>query len=426
MTLHVERPALLPLRGLRFHATDLAPHIGPPTDIASSAEARAFVRDRPLNAVRLELADDNGALRFNGARALLTTWRRDGVLQRDAVASYYVYEQEFDDRHSRRVRRGIFGLAPVDLPEVCVLPHEDTWEDNLARRTQLLRDLHATLSPIFLLYEDSGNLPELLDELTARRPDAEGVDLGETHRLWRVSDSRDMSRVAEHMRGRHFVIADGHHRFAAARIYHTENPSPGTGVILACCVAADDPGVVIRSIHRTLAPELATRWESALETLARWFDVKRHTISAATGWDILGRLEGLQPCMALIAPDGETFVTLRLRDWAAAEALLPLDIVEPARRLDVTLAAALVLERAFGASTGTDHNGIDHTNDPDEALADVRAGRAGAALLLRAPQLNQVLAIARAGGRMPPKSTSFIPKTPIGLVMHDFQSPADV
>jgi uncharacterized protein (DUF1015 family) len=40
--------------------------------------------------------------------------------------------------------------------------------------------------------------------------------------------------------------------------------------------------------------------------------------------------------------------------------------------------------------------------------------------------LEQVMAVARAGGRMPPKSTSFVPKLPIGIVMHDFEPAADL
>jgi uncharacterized protein (DUF1015 family) len=95
-------------------------------------------------------------------------------------------------------------------------------------------------------------------------------------------------------------------------------------------------------------------------------------------------------------------------------------VVEPVRTLDVTVATALLLERAFGFDAEAHVAELGYTNDPDEALAAMRDGDAAGALLLRPPRLEQVLAVARAGGRMPPKSTSFVPKLPIGLVMHDF------
>ena len=60
--------------------------------------------------------------------------------------------------------------------------------------------------------------------------------------------------------------------------------------------------------------------------------------------------------------------------------------------------------------------GLRYTPDLHAALAAVRNGEAGAAVLLNPPAVEQVLAVADAGAFMPPKATFFTPKVPSGLV----------
>jgi uncharacterized protein (DUF1015 family) len=50
----------------------------------------------------------------------------------------------------------------------------------------------------------------------------------------------------------------------------------------------------------------------------------------------------------------------------------------------------------------------------------VRSGRAEAAFLVRAPTLEQVAAVARAGELLPEKTTYFFPKLTSGLVFSPF------
>jgi uncharacterized protein (DUF1015 family) len=51
----------------------------------------------------------------------------------------------------------------------------------------------------------------------------------------------------------------------------------------------------------------------------------------------------------------------------------------------------------------------------------VASGAAHLALLLNPTDLTDLLAVARAGDKMPQKSTYFYPKVPTGLVMHDMR-----
>ena len=58
------------------------------------------------------------------------------------------------------------------------------------------------------------------------------------------------------------------------------------------------------------------------------------------------------------------------------------------------------------------------THDGEEALRLVDSGGCAVAFLLSPAPVEQVLAMADAGERMPQKSTYFYPKLPAGLVMN--------
>jgi hypothetical protein len=84
------------------------------------------------------------------------------------------------------------------------------------------------------------------------------------------------------------------------------------------------------------------------------------------------------------------------------------------RGLDVVLAHHGLLGGLWGRADDPESVLIAH--GVDEALRTARE-RAGVALLLRAPSPVDVAAVARAGARMPRKSTLFVPKPRTGLVL---------
>ena len=61
---------------------------------------------------------------------------------------------------------------------------------------------------------------------------------------------------------------------------------------------------------------------------------------------------------------------------------------------------------------------VGYTPSADEARAAVDAGDAEAAFLLRAPTVEQVAAVAKAGRTMPQKSTFFYPEAHVGPLLH--------
>jgi uncharacterized protein (DUF1015 family) len=107
----------------------------------------------------------------------------------------------------------------------------------------------------------------------------------------------------------------------------------------------------------------------------------------------------------------------RWRHAAAADPPGFEDLPGPIRRLDVVVLERLVFERVLGLDAARRARG-----ESVEYVKDVRAlverGReVSMAVLLNPIRLEEVVAIARGGHRLPQKSTYFHPKVPTGLVV---------
>jgi hypothetical protein len=141
--------------------------------------------------------------------------------------------------------------------------------------------------------------------------------------------------------------------------------------------------------------ELSTATESSAVEVAvrRWLDTP-----GATGF---------------LLTDGSRLVALT-EPSADVVAAVPREAPAAWRGLDVVLAHHGLLGHLWGRPD--DPDGVVIAHSVGEALRTAR-DRAGVALLLRAPSPADVAAVARAGARMPRKSTLFVPKPRTGLVL---------
>jgi hypothetical protein len=96
------------------------------------------------------------------------------------------------------------------------------------------------------------------------------------------------------------------------------------------------------------------------------------------------------------------------------EAAVPREAPDAWRGLDVVLAHAGLFEHLWQRPDDADSVLVAH--DVPQALG-LATARDGVAVLLRAPSPADVAAVARAGARMPRKSTLFVPKPRTGLVL---------
>jgi uncharacterized protein (DUF1015 family) len=353
-----------PFRALRYAegaAGPLDALVSPPYDVISPELHERLLAASPHNSVRLVRPDDP-----EEAARLLREWQADGTLVREDEPAVWLLEEEYPSPDgSRCTRRGLVARVALEPYERgVVLPHERSFPKPREGRLRLLRATHAKLSPILLLHD--GPSPEASPDGPA---DLQATLNGVTTRLWRL-DPGAASLIRAPL-----VIADGHHRYEAALRFHEEEGSEETAHVLAALVSTSDPGLAILPTHRIAsgAPPSADGAQEVNEALRAL---------AALPRDRAG--------FVLIRPEGATLVE---SDAAA---------------LDTALVDELGLE------------GVRYTADAEEAQRAVATGAAGAAFIVRPPTIQQVEAFARAGERMPQKSTYFYPKLAAGLLFSPF------
>jgi uncharacterized protein (DUF1015 family) len=138
----------------------------------------------------------------------------------------------------------------------------------------------------------------------------------------------------------------------------------------------------------------------------------------APGADAVARLAEVpaeRTACVVLGPAGQEFL-LTLRLDADLDALVKGEPTATVRALDVTRVEHFVVREIVGAGESTVT--LDYSADAEKTIGIVRTGRAAAvAVLVRPTRMEQVFAVADAGGVMPPKSTFFVPKVPSGVVL---------
>ncbi|HEY1479339.1 MAG TPA: DUF1015 domain-containing protein [Gaiellales bacterium] len=421
-----------PFRALHYDTSrvDPADVVSPPYDVIDEAGRQALLARSPYNVVRLILP---GPGHEAEAGETLARWIDEGILVRESRPSAWWLEQEATGPDGvRRRRSGLIATVRVDAYGTgAVRPHERTLDGPKAGRLALMRAVSANLSPIFAIYDDPASVvTSLVDEHRDGEPplidvrDADGTD----HRLWRIDDEDVLAAIGETLAPLPLVIADGHHRYETAMTYRAErraadgDPDGERPYDFAPVYLANrrDPGLEPFATHRVIGGVTPEVGGSLRERLAADWHVE----------DVPGDVDALERAVSAAPRDTPAFglwqgegtgSLLTLRDATTAEQALP-GASAATRALDVAVVGALVLGRVLGIDAGavavTDR--IRYRRRADEAAALVAAEPAGStlALILRAPTVEQVEAVAEAGETMPQKSTYFFPKLLDGLVFH--------
>jgi len=429
------RLTLAPFRGLRYdpeRVSGLAEVTSPPYDVIARDRADQLLAADPHNVVRLILPrpqSGNQGSAYRDAAHTLRQWQDERILRPDAEPALYVYEQA-DGTQVRQ--RGLIGAVRLSPPEAGVVrPHEDVAPGPVAGRLQLMEATQANLEPIFLLHNgadaspgnDADGAASRVVEAAARsRPLADVVTSdGIRHRLWAVTSPGELAAVAADLAPRRVMIADGHHRYAAylALQARCEAARAGTGPWdygLALLVDASAYPPEIGAIHRMiprLSPAEAARLAATAFTVRRLPGGTRELPAAL---DELAGASARGPAF-LVAGGGEVSL-LTDPDQGQLDAAMPPGRSRRWRALAASVLQELLLRAVWTISDSEDNVRVVH-NDAAEAVR--QADEVGGTAVICAPMPAQdVYAIARAGERVPRKSTSFGPKPRTGLVMRTF------
>jgi len=279
--------------------------------------------------------------------------------------------------------------------------------------------VRANLSPIFMAYGDpSRRISETFEPIAAARtPIFETTDEeGTSHRLWRICEAEPLRIAIEVVGSRPLTIIDGHHRYETALAYRDErraadgDPPELRAYDFAPAYLANrhDPGLVLFPTHRVVSGLDRELWERLPELLAERWELEEMADVATLERRILAPPRGVRT-FGLVRGDGRPPLYARLRGAAPTG-------------LDVVSVGTLVLRDLLGldaaAVATTDRIAYRQLADAAAAMVDAAPPRTAVALLVPAPTVAEVEAVADAGETMPPKSTFFFPKILDGMVFN--------
>ncbi len=452
---------VLPLRALHYDVSrveQIGDCLAQPYDVITPAMQDAYHDRHPYNVVRLTLGrqhagDTDADNRYTRAAATLDRWLARGVLRAAVQPAFWVYEQSFavPEAGVRRVT-GVIGRVRLhDYAAGAILPHEQVIGGVVEDRLRLTRACNVQMEYIWSVYRERiGAVERLLEQAKAAPPmidhaerprdehpqgdDSQDHSANVRHRLWRLSDPSAMTATSDTLGRGPIYIADGHHRYQTMLRYRDEmrrrHPDAGPGApwefILMFLVNSEHQELTILPIHRLLHGAAIAGPQALERSLEEHFTVRRYRHAeagrrAAEGsWlhDLAAARPGERRLGVYLRGSG-AFLAATLRDGAAAgsggAAASP-----RWRRLGVNVLNELVLRRIF-AVTEAELDGserVSYTNSAADALAAVDGGRADVALLTNPTPLDDVLAVADGGERLPRKSTFFSPKPLSGLLFY--------
>src|ERR1700674_5810833 len=397
-----------PFRALRPAPSRAAEVLAPPYDVLSSGEARERAQRKPWSflhvskpEIDLDAAiDPYDRAVYAKAAENLQRMIKASVLVRDEKPAYYVYRLTWRGRS----QTGLAALAALaDYETSRIRKHEHTTPVKEDDRVRQIEAINAQTGPVMMGYPAAPDIDTLIVRAAGRAPDVDvTADDQVRHQLWVVDDEATIAALTQAVEGlRALYIADGHHRAAAAaRVAETRRGGAASHFL---AVLFPHHEMTILDYNRLLRDLNGHSPEELIAKLRERFSV------AASG-------EPVRP-----AARGEFGMVLAGRWYRLT---IKPDIVpanDPIGRLPIALLTKSVIEPLFGITDPRTDKRIDFVGGA-RGLAElerrVSSGEMAAAFALYPTQMTDLMAVADAGGIMPPKSTWFEPKLADGMVSH--------
>ncbi|MDD5503759.1 MAG: DUF1015 domain-containing protein [Candidatus Omnitrophica bacterium] len=420
---------IIPFKALRYDKRiKLDKAVCPPYDVINRQQRSEFLKKSAYNIVRIVLPErraGNGG--YVGAGNELSSWIDKGIFCQDSAESLYIYEQEFTLAGKLSKRLGFISLLGLESSkDKSPLPHENVFLKPLLDRVSLMKAVRAHLSPVFMVFDDKGGLCQarLKKIIKKIKPDLDIRADNCRHRLWRLNDKELVFGIQRKLDRSRTFIADGHHRFKASVMtrdyFDSRYRAPGGHrFTLAYFVSSRDKGLKILPTHRAVR-QLPSGFgiDYIKDRLSPHFDVRQIKPSCA---DRLMKRAFLAKRCSFVMYYENKYIFISLKDKTIIKGMEPKGASLRWKGLDVSILHNLVLKRFLKIKERVKkERNIYYYKDSKELITHVNDGRYGLGILLNPSTMDDVIALAKNGERMPHKSTYFYPKPITGLVIHKF------
>jgi uncharacterized protein (DUF1015 family) len=403
-----------PFRALR-PAPDAASRVASvPYDVVSADEARELARGNPLSFLHVTRAeidlppttDPYAPEVYAQAVRNLEELKRAAPLVLEDEPALYVYRLRMGS-HEQTGLAAEYSLDEYDADQI--KKHERTRRDKEDDRTRHITETRAQTGVVFLTYRASGDVNAIARRVTSRPALYDfTADDGIHHTVWKATGAEVQALVDAFGRIPALYIADGHHRAASAARVRASLPRARTFLAVAFPddqvqilpynrvvkdLAGQTPDAFLGKVSQVVPTRPGRAQPARRGLVAMYVGGKWHELDlgAADG----GGPGGTQGGVA-VAKDRASALDVTLLQQKIIEPLLGIADVRTDKRIDFV-----------GGARGT---------QALERLVD--SGAAAVAFSLFPVEVGDLMAIADAGGIMPPKSTWFEPKLRDGLIVN--------
>jgi uncharacterized protein (DUF1015 family) len=379
-----------------------------PYDVMSSDEAREIAAGNPLSFLHVSKpeidlppsTDVYAPEVYAKGRENFQKLIRDGALKQDSQPCFYLYRQIMG-KHSQV---GLVAAASCEeYLRGVIKKHELTRPDKENDRVRHIEALNSQTGPVFLTYRANAELDKFVAKKISQKPDVDFTARdGVRHTAWVIADEDGIKFIETQFSTIPFLyIADGHHRnAAAARVFRSRQGAGHSGQFLAVIFPHDQ--MQILPYNRVLKDLNNWTLEQLLEILGAVFAIDPNgTAQPACKHEIGLYLQG-------------KWHTLAFRYKLATTS----DLIDS---LDVSLLQEHVLARVFRIDdprTSKRINFVGGIRGTAELEKLVNSGEYACAFSMFPTSIEDLMAIADAGGIMPPKSTWFEPKLRDAMFCH--------
>jgi uncharacterized protein (DUF1015 family) len=398
-----------PFRALRPAPDRAAEILAPPYDVLSSAEARECAKGKPWSFLHVSKPEIDLDPRIDPydrevyakAAENFDRMSKTGALIRDPKPCYYVYRLT----RQGRTQTGLAAIASLaDYAKNRIRKHELTTPVKEDDRVRQIQAVNAQTGPVMNGYPAAPAIDALLAQAATGTTAVDvTADDGVRHQMWVVDDEAAITELTRAFDALPTLyIADGHHRSAAAARVAAARGAGGSHSYFLTVnfphheMTILDYNRVLRDLNGRTPEALIAALKDAFTVVASETPV--HPSAAGEfGMYVAGRWHRLS-----LQPDR-------------------VPAKDPIGRLPITLLSRNVIEPLFNVTDPRTDKRIDFVGGGrglPELERRVASGEMAAAFALYPTQMADLMAVADAGGIMPPKSTWFEPKLADGMVNH--------
>ena len=308
--------------------------------------------------------------------------------------SLFLYRLEIEGH----IQTGVMGLLPVtDDGDQQILRHESFRPVRAQLMAHHLMKVGASSSPVSLTYRSDKSLEQEMARLCLKEPELISNNEGVLQTVWVITgdDAQNLSSLFEE---KTFYVTDGHHRLAAASEALDLFGDAGGPLNYIQAVLFPDSEMLVLPFHRQIQDRKNRTSEELLERLA------------AVG--LLTSKENVSKAR----PDAGQVGIYVNRSWYTMNLPSPSSnrVVD---QLDVSRLQDGVLKPLFDIEDPGNDPVISYVPEPvGVATLESQCDATGSIGFILSPtSISELMAVADAGERMPPKSSYFEPKPRSGV-----------